>query len=98
MAFAWLKNLMGPKVPEVGAIDMGSSMIKICQIGGTLAAPQVYRFATCPTPPMTVKDGSIVGSQALGDAVKSLLTTNGITCKKMITSVFGQQVVIRPIV
>ena len=99
MALSFIKGLFGgSKIPAVGAIDMGSSMIKICQIGGTLAAPQMYKIATCPTPPMTVKDGSIVGSQALGDAVKSALLANNITCKRMITSVFGQQVVIRPIV
>lgn len=99
MALGFLKGLFGgSKSPELAAIDMGSNSIKICQIGGTQQAPLLYRVISTPTPPMTVKDGTIIGSQALGDTIKSALAAENLACKKMITSVFGQQVVIRPIV
>jgi type IV pilus assembly protein PilM len=97
MALGFLKNIFGKKVPDVGAVDIGSNTIKICQITGTANNAVLFRFATCPTPPMTIKDGSIVGSQALGDVLKSALQANNIPCKKIMTSVGGQQVVIRPI-
>ena len=97
MAFGFLKGLFGPKSPEVGAVDLGSSTIKICQIVGPATSPKFFRVATCPTPPMTIKDGSIVGSQALGDTIKQALAAGNINCKRIVTTVSGQQVVIRPI-
>jgi type IV pilus assembly protein PilM len=99
MALAFLKGLFsGSKSPEVAAIDMGSNSVKICQIGGNIASPQLYTFISRPTPPMTVKDGTIIGSQALGDTIRAAILEEKLTCKRMVTSVFGQQVVIRPIV
>ncbi len=86
------------KAPDYGAIDIGSSTIKICQVTKAKSgAVQLFRFATCPTPPMTIKDGSIVDSRVLGEAIKSALSADKIECKRLITAVSGQQVVIRPI-
>src|SRR5258708_2470404 len=86
------------KAPENGAIDIGSSTIKICQVIKTKAGGmQLFRFTTCPTPPMTIKDGSIVDSRVLGEAIKPALVNDKLECKRLITAVSGQQVVIRPI-
>lgn len=86
------------KAPETGAIDIGSNTIKVAIVtekkGGP---PTLFRFAHCPTPAMTIKDGAIVDAQALGDAIVSLLGSNDIKVSKLTSAVAGQQVVIRPI-
>ena len=86
------------KAPEVGAIDIGSNTIKVAIVTEKKGSPPVlFRFAHCPTPPMTIKDGAIVDAQALGDAIVSLLGSNDIKVSRLTSAVAGQQVVIRPI-
>lgn len=95
--FAFLKGLMGPKAPESGAIDIGSNTIKFCQVQGTSANLQLFRFVTCPTPAAAIKDGAIMESSSLGEAIRDMIAQNNLSVKRLVTSVAGQQVVIRPI-
>ncbi len=93
----WFKKLFS-KAPELGAIDIGSNTIKVAIVNEKKnALPELYRYAQCPTPPMTIKDGSIVDAQLLGETIAGLLASNGIEVAKLVSAVAGQQVVIRPI-
>lgn len=98
MAFGFLKKFLpGQRAPEDGAIDIGSNTIKLCQVVGTSANLQLFRFVTCPTPAAAIKDGAIMESASLGDAIRDLIASNNLGVKRLTTSVSGQQVVIRPI-
>lgn len=94
--FGFLKKLT-TKAPETGAIDIGSNTIKLVQVVGTTANLSLYRFVTCPTPPAAIKDGAIMESSSLGEAIREMINSNSLPVKKVVTSVAGQQVVIRPI-
>ncbi len=89
------------KAPEQGAIDIGSSHIKFAVVEkGKGGPPKLVNFAVAPTPPMAIKDGSILDAQALGDTIGGLLRANDIQLGgkfKLACAVAGQQVVIRPI-
>lgn len=97
MALGFLKKLMGPKAPESGALDIGSNTIKLCQVVGTANNLQLFRFVTCPTPAAAIKDGAIMESSSLGEAIREMISENNLGVKRVVTSVAGQQVVIRPI-
>ncbi len=92
----FLKRLIGRK-EEVAGIDIGSSTIKIAQVSKAPNGYQFTRFASCPTPPMTIKDGSIVDARGLGETIRELIQSQGITATRMVSAVSGQSVVIRPI-
>jgi type IV pilus assembly protein PilM len=88
------------KAPDQGAIDIGSSFVKLAVVEKKKTGPpELIYFSVVPTPPMTIKDGSILDAQTLGDTIGGLLRANSIDPKKfkLVSAVAGQQVVIRPI-
>lgn len=88
------------KAPDQGAIDIGSSFVKLAVVEKKKSGPpELIYFSVAPTPPMTIKDGSILDAQALGDTIGGLLRANNIDARKfkLVSAVAGQQVVIRPI-
>ena len=88
------------KTPDQGAIDIGSSHVKLAVVEKKKSGPaELLYFAVAPTPPMTIKDGSILDAQTLGDTIAGLLRSNNIQAQKfkLLSAVSGQQVVIRPI-
>lgn len=88
------------KAPDQGAIDIGSSYVKFAVVEKKKSGPpDLLYFAVAPTPPMTIKDGSILDAQTLGDTIAGLLRSNNIATQKfkLVSAVAGQQVVIRPI-
>ena len=88
------------KAPDLGAIDIGSSFVKFAVVEKKKSGqPDLLYFAQAPTPPMTIKDGSILDAQTLGDTIAGLLRANNINAQKfkLVSAVAGQQVVIRPI-
>lgn len=88
------------KAPDLGAVDIGSSYVKLAVVERKKSGPpELLHFSVAPTPQMAIKDGSIIDAQALGDTISTLLRQNSIDPKKfkLISSVSGQQVVIRPI-
>jgi type IV pilus assembly protein PilM len=91
-----LKRWFGHK-EEVAGLDIGSSTIKIAQVTKTPSGYAYSRFASCPTPPMTIKDGSIVDARVLGETIHQLMQSQGITATRLVSAVSGQSVVIRPI-
>ncbi len=88
------------KAPDQGAVDIGSSYVKLAVVEKKKSGPpELLYFAVEPTPPGTIKDGSILDAQSLGDTIAGLLRTNNIQAQKfkLVSAVAGQQVVIRPI-
>jgi type IV pilus assembly protein PilM len=93
----FLKGLFGTKVAVAG-LDIGSHAMKVCQIakgaGGNL---QLEKFSILPTPTGAIKDGSIVDSRVLADAVRQIYG-GGKGKVKLDGVVSGPTVMIRPII
>ncbi|MBQ7501706.1 type IV pilus assembly protein PilM [bacterium] len=84
---------------EVCGIDIGSSVIKVASAIRTVNnGIKFTRYASCPTPSATIKDGAIVDAQTLGDTIRDLLTRYNFPKDiRIVSSISGQSVVIRPI-
>lgn len=79
--------------PTVG-IDIGSSFIKVAEAKPTKDGIQVTALGVAPTPPGAIENEIVVDPQALGQAIKQLLTESGVSCRRSISSVAGQSSVI----
>jgi type IV pilus assembly protein PilM len=94
---SFLKNIFGSKA-GIGGIDIGTSLIKIVQLSKTGSDKiELTKVAVGPTPSMAIKDGSIVDSTQISQAIKQLLESNRMVFSKVFSSVSGQKVVMRPI-
>ncbi|MCD4782274.1 MAG: type IV pilus assembly protein PilM [Candidatus Eremiobacteraeota bacterium] len=93
----FLKRLFAGK-GVVGGIDLGTHSVKMAQIIKTSSGFQLTKFAEGPTPALTIKDGQIIDSRALGDTVKAMLANNKMSMDRVVSAVSGQSVVIRPII
>lgn len=86
------------KEEEVCGMDIGSNTIKVAAMVRGKKGLQLTRYASCPTPPATIKDGAIVDAQTLGETIKELLRENNFPAEcPIVSAVSGQSVVIRPI-
>lgn len=81
----------------VGGLDIGTSSIKIAQINRDKNQLQLTRILMGPSPAMAIKDGQIVDARVLGEAIKQLVSTNKLNLQRVVGTVSGQSVVIRPI-
>ncbi|MGM9999199.1 MAG: type IV pilus assembly protein PilM [Candidatus Bruticola sp.] len=86
------------KEEEVCGMDIGSSAIKVAAMVRGKKGLQLTRYASCSTPPATIKDGAIVDAQTLGETIRELLRENNFPADcPIVSAVSGQSVVIRPI-
>lgn len=94
-----IKNIMGMgKKVVVGGIDLGSNTTKAVQVNKTPSGYQLARVAVGPTPAMTIKDGAVVDAKVLADSLRQLLDGSKMVLNKVVGTVTGQSVVIRPII
>ncbi|MBI2252047.1 MAG: type IV pilus assembly protein PilM [Armatimonadetes bacterium] len=94
---SFLKELFSTKI-NIAGIDIGTSLIKIIQLNKT--APDKYQLVKVvlnSTPAALIKDGIIIDTKALGENIKQLISTNRFNINKVVASVSGQSVVMRPI-
>lgn len=81
----------------IGGIDLGTQNIKFVQLNKTTAEYQLVKLAVFPTSPMAIKDGDIVDPGHLSTEIKQQLQNHNIDVNKVVTSVSGSSVVMRPI-
>ncbi|MBQ7529903.1 type IV pilus assembly protein PilM [bacterium] len=94
----FFKQLFNKEREEFYGIDVGSSTIKIVSIAKSGKGFEFTRCAVCPTPPATVKNGSVVDAQSLSDVIREILKDNGFPVdSRVVASVSGQSVIVRPI-
>ena len=79
--------------PTVG-INIGTSLIKVVEARPGKDGPQITALGVAPTPPGAIDNEVIVDPQALGQAIRRLLSESGISCKKCVSSVAGQSSVV----
>lgn len=77
-------------------LDLGSHTLKAVEVapvgGGSF---KVTRLGVAPTPPGSVADGVAASPEALGAAIKNLLSTAGIRGNRVVTALGGEAVIIR---
>lgn len=81
---------MAKKVPNVVGIDIGSQKIKIVEIKARGNAADISAIDEIETPEGAVDHTGIYNPEAVGDALKTLLTRCGSTSKIAVVSVAGQ--------
>jgi len=76
--------------PIVG-LDVGTTLIKVAEVRPTKGGVQINAVGAAPTPEGVIDEsGYIQDPQALGQAIRQLLTQAGISTKQVVTSVPGQ--------
>lgn len=94
---SFFQKLFSSGPSTVLGLDIGSSAIKIAQLGKTTDGLKIHKLAIAPTPPMAMKDGNIVEIAPLAEKVKELVRQNNLTVKQVVSAVTGQSIVIRTI-
>ncbi|MER3473830.1 MAG: hypothetical protein C4335_07300 [Armatimonadota bacterium] len=76
--------------PVVG-LDVGTTLMKVAEVRPSKEGVQVSAVGVAPTPEGVIDEsGYIQDPQALGQAIRQLLTQAGISTKQVVTSIPGQ--------
>jgi type IV pilus assembly protein PilM len=83
----------------VAGVDIGSRMIKIVQAepGSRPGHFRITGAGVIPTPPESVRDGIVVDTEAVGQAIKELMQSSGISANGAIVAISGASVIVRHI-
>ena len=79
------------------AIDIGSSSIKMVELGGTDSARRLNRFAVEQLPPGLVTDGTITDTAPVQAALSKLVKSVGVKGRRATVSIGGSGVLIKKI-
>ncbi|MCS6830567.1 MAG: type IV pilus assembly protein PilM [Armatimonadota bacterium] len=80
--------------PVVG-LDVGTTLMKVAEVRPSKEGVQINAVGVAPTPEGVIDEsGYIQDPQALGQAVRQLLTQAGISTRQVITSVPGQSALV----
>lgn len=78
-------------------LDIGSAYLKAVQVDAQKRGFRVTRAAQQKTPADAIRDGIIINKEAVGDALRQMLKTAGISATGAVTAVSGPTVVVRHI-
>lgn len=78
-------------------LDIGSTSIKVVQIGETKKGIDLLSFGIEPLPPQSIVDGSIMNQSALVDSIRSIFGRLRIREKRVALAVGGHSVIIKKI-
>ncbi len=93
------KMFGGSRSQVVAGLDIGSANLKVAQVRATGSGTELVTLGGLPTPPDAMKNGAIIDATALGEAVAELLDAARLgPGTRLVASVAGSQVIIRPIV
>ncbi|RYG47160.1 type IV pilus assembly protein PilM, partial [bacterium] len=85
---------MAKKLNSVVGIDIGSRKIKVCEIKTQGKEPIVTALGIIDTPEGAVDHGGIYNDEAVAQALKSVLSSSGISTKAVVVSIAGQNSVL----
>lgn len=95
MALSLTSSLFKKK--EVVALDIGSSSIKLIQMGHTKGGWKLEKFGIAYLPPEAIVDGSIIDSMTVTSTLSELLSSSGVKAKDAATSLSGHSVIIKKV-
>ncbi|MEJ5253217.1 MAG: type IV pilus assembly protein PilM [Chthonomonadetes bacterium] len=80
--------------PVVG-LDVGTTLMKVAEVRPSKEGVQISAVGVAPTPEGVIDEsGYIQDPQALGQAIRQLLTQAGISTKQVVTSIPGQSALV----
>ena len=83
--------------PSLLGLDIGSQSIKLVQLEQTREGLVVRRAGSCPTPREALRNGAVVDTVAVAEAISSLLEALNVDAVTAVTSVSGPSVVVRQV-
>jgi type IV pilus assembly protein PilM len=81
---------MAKKLSSVLGVDIGSQSIKICEIRSQGKEPVVTALGIIPTPEGAVDHTGVYNSDAVGSALKQVLSQSGASVSQVVVSIAGQ--------
>src|SRR5688572_13724725 len=81
--------LKGSPGPFVG-LDIGAAYIKVVEASIARGRVQVSAVGVFPTPTGLVDGNMVLDPQALGQEIRQFLSKNGISARRVVSSVAGQ--------
>ncbi|HLO97963.1 MAG TPA: type IV pilus assembly protein PilM [Fimbriimonas sp.] len=85
---------MASKLSSVLGIDIGSHSIKVCEIKASGKGATVSAVWVAPTPEGTVDYSGVYNSDAIGTALKQIISQSGASSGSAVVSIAGQQSVL----
>ncbi len=85
---------MAKKLNSVLGVDVGSQSIKICEIKAQGKEAVVSALGIAPTPEGAVDHTGLYNDQAVGDAIKKLISDSGMSSSSVVISIAGQASVV----
>ena len=84
---------------KILSIELGHSVIKLCEMDYKVANPKIYQCQEAITPPGAVNDGYIMEGKMndLAYAIKETIARNGIKTKKVIFTVASAKIINREV-
>lgn len=93
----FLRKLLGAAPPPLVGVDIGSSSIKVLQLGNSGSSHRVEAFAVEPVPEGAISEGNITDTDRVADAVKRAVKRSGSKAKSCAMAVSGSAVITKVI-
>ncbi|MBM4346944.1 MAG: type IV pilus assembly protein PilM [Deltaproteobacteria bacterium] len=78
-------------------LDIGSSSIKLVELGETKSGYKLLNLGIAPLPPEAIVDGALMDSVTIIDTIRELVSNTKVKTKDVITSVSGHSVIVKKI-
>jgi len=88
--------ILGRKKGVIG-LDIGSSSIKLVELGESKSAYKLQNLGIAPLPPEAIVDGALMDSVTIIDAIRQLVADSKAKTRDVITSVSGHSVIVKKI-
>ncbi len=88
--------ILGRKKGVIG-LDIGSSSIKLVELGDSKNGYRLQNIGLLPLPPEAIVDGALMDSVTIIDTIRELVTQTKTRTKDVITSVSGHSVIVKKI-
>jgi len=88
--------IFGKRKGVIG-LDIGSSSIKLIELGESKSGFRLQNLAIYPLPPEAIVDGAIMDSVTIIDGIRELISTTKTKTKDVVTSVSGHSVIVKKI-
>ena len=85
---------MASKLSSVLGIDIGSHSIKVCEVKSSGGSATVSAVGVTPTPEGAVDYSGVYNSEAVGNALKQILTQVGASSSSAVVTIAGQHSVL----
>ena len=85
---------MASKLSSVLGIDIGSHSIKVCEVKASGGSATVTAVGVIPTPEGAVDYSGVYNSEAVGAALKQIMTQAGVSTSNAVVTIAGQHSVL----